>query len=543
MGEKIRIELSDWQFNAGIVGFYNVLSHAGDKIIISEQYIEFDKEVLIDFNDKYFEYLIQTYEKVTNYFEIQNKLKLLLTLEEGQKTDIYEKYLKEINTKLDNAPYRDIRKKIARKHLNAKNINRTILEKLEGMLGIERNTILKRELIGYYNQQTGKSSVPKAVIDKHVNTNMLNIPKICKNVEKYINVDKTKFKIKCFICKNKIKKIGKGLNFLLNTYFDTDRKTSHIWNLSSDIEICPICEFVYYCVPAGFITVYGKGLFINNNNSVRDLINTNTILKTEVTGMLNQKNNSLTYKSLINAINKQKNSKVQYELQDIQIIGYDNDKYRFNILSKEVLRIIRESEKQLNSLINSIYVVKRKSTTDTFRIYDNVIENILNNYNMFTLIHKLLIFKITDSESITTYYNMKHIMDLIIININYLKGVEGMDKSKENKELVKGARMDGLRLRREYFNNDNDKEKSTAKAKIKGISYRLLNALKTKNSEMFMHNIVTSYMYMEKTIPSILTMALEDEDELGIIGYAFVTGLNGWDPKTENVNGGKNDEN
>ena len=38
---------------------------------------------------------------------------------------------------------------------------------------------------------------------------------------------------------------------------------------------------------------------------------------------------------------------------------------------------------------------------------------------------------------------------------------------------------------------------------------------------MFMHNIITSYMYIGEPIPKDLTIALESEEDLGIIGYAF----------------------
>ena len=113
------------------------------------------------------------------------------------------------------------------------------------------------------------SNVPKAIIDKYINTNMLNLKKTCNDVKEYLEKYKSNSKLECFICGNKIKNVGKGLSFLLNTYFDINRKKSHVWNFSIDIEICPICEFVYYCVPAGFVTVYGKGLFIKSNRSLK----------------------------------------------------------------------------------------------------------------------------------------------------------------------------------------------------------------------------------------------------------------------------------
>jgi CRISPR-associated protein Cst1 len=290
-------------------------------------------------------------------------------------------------------------------------------------------------------------------------------------------------------------------------------------------------------LPAGFVYAYDKGIFINSNTSVDSLLRVNRVISDDVLKK-DDGNRSLTYKALVNAINEQHSSRIQFELQDIQIVRYEDEKYRFNILSKQALKVIRESEKEIDSLINAGY----REVNTYFNIYDITINRLLNNYNMFTLIHKLLMYKITTSQSITTYYHMGHVMNLNLININYLKGVEEMDKVKENRELVTNVRMDGLRLRRGYFDKDKSKEKTSAKAKTRGISYRLLNALKTRNTEMFMHNIITGYMYIGETIPKNLTIALESDEELGIIGYAFVTGLNGWDPQENKENGGESHE-
>ena len=431
MTEKIRIYLSDWQYNAGVVGLYNILDHAGDEVRIGDQYIEIDIEMLENFEEKYFNYFIETYEKVTDYHKIMNKLNILINLDDEQRLKIYEKNLNDINKILKRPPYEEIRKRIFDNQSNFKNVNKAILEKIKKELEKERNKILKKECIGHYNQRKRTSREPNAIIDKYINTNMLHIKKTCNEVKEYLEKDKSNFELDCFICGNKINNFGKGLSFLLNTFFDTNRKLSHIWNFSIDIEICPICKFVYYCVPAGFVTVYGKGLFINSNRSLQDLIKTNTTARMEALGILRSENEFSTYKILMNAINKQSRQNLHHELQDVQVIRYDDGKYRFNILSKDVLKVIRESEEEISSLMNIYYKIKQKTKWEYFNVYDNLMANILNNYNMFTLIHKLLIFKIAESDMIVTNYHMGHVMNLNIININYLKGVENMDKVKE----------------------------------------------------------------------------------------------------------------
>ena len=42
-----------------------------DEYEIGEQYIKFDERVLNNFEAKYYDYLMDTYEKTTNYYEIQ----------------------------------------------------------------------------------------------------------------------------------------------------------------------------------------------------------------------------------------------------------------------------------------------------------------------------------------------------------------------------------------------------------------------------------------------------------------------------------------
>ena len=70
----------------------------------------------------------------------------------------------------------------------------------------------------------------------------------------------------------------------------------------------------------------------------------------EAEGIIRSENEFLTYRALINAINKQSRQNLQYKLQDVQVIRYDEGKYRFNILSKNLLKVIRESEEEISKL-------------------------------------------------------------------------------------------------------------------------------------------------------------------------------------------------
>lgn len=567
MGKKIRMNLADWQYNAGIVGLYNILEFAKDEIVIGDQYIEIDSGAFGNFSEKYFNYFIEKYNENTPWYRIVSYKRIMENHENNdfenfdkKSLDYLNDYIRMLKDYLNRPNYKKIYPFIEDdrdilmlvKDLTTINFRKS--DKIEDRIDEVRDSFKAiGEIIDYCNSDNGKKYIAaKGVIYNVINNGWNRVCFLYQQTKEhdvykdykeyfvnplidYIQLDKKKFKYNCFVCNRKIKNMKNDMNFLNETGFDVARKSSHVWDFNNDVAICDLCKLVYSCLPAGFVYAYDKGIFINNNASAEELLRTNRNLRDDIFGIHDKDYSSLTYRALVNAINEEHGSKIQYELQDIQIIRYESEKYRFNILSKESLRIIRESKKELEGLMNAGYREGRAY----FRIYDITIDRLLNNYNMFTLIHKLLMYKVTESELITPYYHMGHVMNLIIININYLKGVDGMGRSKENKQLVKEVRLDGLRLRRKYLEKDREADKN----KIRGTSYRLLNALKTRNAEMFMHNIITSYMYVGETIPRKLTIALENEEELGIIGYAFVTGLNGWDPKENNENGGKDNEN
>ena len=567
MGEKIKIYLSDWQFNAGIVGLYNILEFAGDEIIKGEDYIEIDIDQLERFEEKYFNYFIDKYKETTPWYRIVNYKHIMeshennmfqnFNIESLSYLNDYIRMTKDYLTRNNYVkvyPFIKSDKDIVSLVKELKPIPVKKTDKIENKIDEVKDRFKTlNEIIDYCNSEDGKKYIAaKGVIYNVINngwngicflnpqTKELDVYKDYKEyfvdtAVAYLKADRSKFKYNCFICDRKMANMKNDLSFLNETGFDVARKTSHVWEFANDVAICDLCKLVYSCLPAGFVYAYDKGIFINSNTSVENILRVNSRLRDDVLKIKDDNNRSLTYRALVNALNEQHSSKVQYELQDIQIVRYENEKYRFNILSKDILKVIRESKKEIDSLLNTGY----KEIGTYFNIYDMTIDRLLNNYNMFTLIHKLLVYRITKSQSITTYYHMGDVMNLNIINVNYLKGVEGVDKVKQNRELVKKARAYGYYLRQEYLKKDPDADKN----KIRGVSYRLLNALKTRNAEMFMHNIITSYMYIGEPIPKDLTIALESEEDLGIIGYAFVTGLNGGDYKENIESGGKESEN
>lgn len=89
--------------------------------------------------------------------------------------------------------------------------------------------------------------------------------------------------------------------------------------------------------------------------------------------------------------------------------------------------------------------------------------------------------------------------------------------NKERDYLIE-AKTAGYHLREAYIKKD------PRTGKIPGISYRLLNALKTNNRGMFMDVLLNCYLYVGKEVPAVIPEALRDDDEMfSTIGYAFVS--------------------
>ena len=75
---------------------------------------------------------------------------------------------------------------------------------------------------------------------------------------------------------------------------------------------------------------------------------------------------------------------------------------------------------------------------------------------------------------------------------------------------------------------------------IRGVVYRLTNALKVRNIEQFVDIIIRLYSSCKRPIPSVFIEAIKADDQFAIVGYAFILGLKGAYYTKENNEGEKN---
>lgn len=555
---NIKLTLGDWMWNASIVGFINIIGK--ENISFSDKdTIEFSPSVLENFEEKYFKYFIDTYEKTLSWYKI---------VEYKEKIESYENE-DYSNFKLESlASLNNYIKKVAKSYLKAASYKAAyelidsdadILEKEKQLKIIKEpkneeefnnNKIsiidevkddieVIKDIINYFSMDNvkkyvaGKNVIYSIIKNSWNGVCFLNPQTKEKDIyidyknyfvdpaKVYIEDDKKKFKYKCFTCDAEVKDLNNDLSFLNETGFDVNRKTSHVWNFTNDIAICPICKLIYSCMPAGMVYVYDRGIYVNSNFSVQETLNINNKIKKTIIN--NTENSSPNiYKVLVNSLNEQTNDNIKYEFADIQIVRYENETYRFNILSKNTVEIINKAKDELNHLIKASY----KEGNTYFNLYELVIKRMFNNENLYTLIHKTLIYKISNVQN--CYFNMLHIKNLLYINTKILGGMGYMTIIEKDRDVVKEANLSGFYLREDYKGKESEN-------KLSGISYKLLNALKINNRDMFMDVVLNCYLYVKKQVPKIIIDTLKDDDLFKTIGYAFVAGLIDEKNSKENV--------
>lgn len=554
--QKIRIPLNDWQLNSGIIGFLNILRNAEklDKVTISAQEISFEPDILKRFEDDYFNYFIQLYEKTTSWYKITSFKEIIEKCETNDFSNFEEKDVELIN---------DYITKIAKYYIKANSYksvyplvaNETNIEaigkelkavpKLKGKETFqEKRTELITEvknrfqeikrIIAYFEDEEVKRHIcAKNVLYTVIRNgwdgvSALNPQTKEKDVYKdfhtyyvapcteYLEAEKERYKFSCATCNEPIKNLDNTFSFLVATGFDAKRKNSHAWNHLNDLALCPICKLIYACVPAGFLYVYSQGIFVNANSSVSELQSIHDQLELEMFKLNVKRQREVNvYAALIRTLHEEKNRLVNHELADIQVVRFENERYYFTLLPKKILEVLSASQVSLNTLIPTAF----KEGTLQVNLYQAVLQKLFNSENLFTLIHKLLLYKATRTSNL--YYGITHVEKMIQINQEFLGGITKMEKLGQE-ELDK-IRSTGWYFRQSYENN----------RKVDGIVYKLLNALKINNRDGFMDVVLNCYSYQRKQVPKWFVQIFKDDETFKTIGYSFVAGIIGDENKGE----------
>lgn len=541
--EYITITLKDFLFNAGICGFIKVLQT--DNYDLEEQDIGNTVQVpvtlLENFHDNYIKTMLNCFQDDTLYQSlIQQYEQLRRTKLEDISAENYDKFVDKLITKLTSASYvsgyhiieekgdsYDVLSRVkefkAEKDIN-KSLN--ICEDLIKYMVKHQETLCMKDII--YTKINmfwqgiaflGRSNSRKDIKECYYND-------FVKPALEYLD-KKNKGTMQCIQCGNPINvTIGKNMSWLNDVGIDMTRKRSHYWDFKPDTYICPICALIYSCIPLGFTIVGSEAIFINNNESIHELVSEKDIF--ERGGERYNTLNQLYYKVLYSFIDEA-NKEQTKEIQNIQMIrripqGRDSWKYVFNTLSKPLLQILQDCRNNFKHLLNWSF----KDKDNYVNIYQEVADNFFAGRNQYPLIQIIL------QKVFTENIKAPYVKDILTIQrrrmrrfySEYEGGSAVMYVSKKDFETAYNA---GTMIRRKFAETINDGKNKNTKINesLRSFVYPLLLSLKTKDKAKFNDTMFRFYVGRSESIPKILIDMQQNDEKFQMLGYSFIAGLQG----------------
>lgn len=533
--EEIEVRLNNFLFNSGVLGFYKIIQNSNklDLIKLEGNAVKINPQIFENFETDYIEAMLHIFGQDTRWYTIIDSKARIQALDIADKEDAkkLEDFYKFLKKSLESASYKagyEIAKEkddenpyIYIEEIKEKKSNEIMKENVLKMIDYlkRHKEIYCMKDIMYGKIQMFWENV--AFLNKTANTKDIKeeykkafvIP-----VQNYLEKNQ-KSEYNCIECGNVVgKSDSSSLSWLKDTGVDIARKKSAFWNFKEDAFICPICSLIYSCVPLGFAIIGNNSIFINQNESIKDLIDSNQVVE-ENNDMERQNLEKIQYHLFIKLLNKFKNltneKMYENEIENIQVIKRktlekDKVKYEFNTISRNKMKAFEKSTKDFEKLVDKVIYIDKNPLI----IYEEVISNFLENRNQYRLLEKL----IREKENNNT--NINYLDNILNIQINS-EGGKDLEEEKEIKEMKEKIRQAGYMLKKEYLARKENENK------LKSLILQLTNNLRTNNVTAFMDIITRTYGALGASIPSAASFAkmLEDKKYFRELGYAYVIGL------------------
>ena len=545
-----KVSLDTFLYNAGIVGFIQILEEAldnkknekyfyykGQDLYVSKKFLKKS-----DLSQLYIDSMIKKFGDKSTISETFKNIDYLIS-----KEGIEEK---EFNSKINSiiASLSSDSIKTGCETLQAKGLEIKIQENINNINKNKKDIdkikkYLKEIQNNYRNKEVKQTLLMKNIMYAKIqpfwsNKAFLNPQKSKKDLknefyetfEKPLKsiIEETKGKYNCITCGMQTSS-SMDTTFLFEVGVDTGRKKSAFWNCNPDSFICPICSFIYTCSPLGFRDIGNLMFFINQNDSIKTLISMN------IAGRIIDEKEDAHYIAYNTIINKALDEKTE-ELNSIQVIIRNKNGYSFNTIGQDTLKIIKSmkgkngKKGELERISKSYLIIPKDNRFDIYKI---CLENVLNFRNQWGLIYVLLInSEKVEEKGYTINYTVKTIFTILKIQIkqNHIFREDINMNDKINLSYI--ACKSGDEMRRIIIGVNNDKnlseeENKEADNKLRGLVYQLINSIHTSNRDLFLSNITRLYTSMNLTIPNIFTRIFERDEDFKEIGYAYVLGLKG----------------
>lgn len=551
--------------NAGIVGFvkFAEYNHAveGNDYIIDGQNLHISVEYLKnnDISQMYVDTIAEVLEQTvgTKFNDIANKFNNLknsidsgkISIEDKNITDFFESFTKVFDlppTTIENLKNYSNEFDISSKVEFIKNKNQdnnTKLNYCSQIINLLNNKRFKNILV--FKEFLFKGDLKHKIffgINKFFKVGnegktFFNSKKYALKIEELYNsdfinpifeelsVDNKKKKTICIEClENTSIKIENS--FMNDTADDLRRKKSHYWNCNPDAFVCPNCAFIYSFVPLGFAFFGNDAVFINNNQSIKELYSVmNTYkLKTE------SNPNETYYQRLFKIFSSEKISALEHNIHNIQVIVRNGNlsHYDMKIIDNDIISKMVECQK--HHYFTNIEKKYLKIGTDFINVYNSVLDNILMRRSQYNFIDKCLKYEFSQ-ECEKKSCNYGYIKNILNIEINFNGGSAIMEKEKKksyvNNLMTKvniafevGKSMRISILGENALNDSKEKDNS-----LRGYVYRLINLASVGDISQFMDTILRTYSGYDLTIPDIFKDCYQSEETFKAIAHGYILGL------------------
>lgn len=534
--DTIKIELGDWLYNAGIIGFLKILSEGNEKIlnkkIIHETYIEITRKDLKDFTDKFFEYAFKMHGKFDSIKNWLKELKELLDDSKNyeilskkykaEKKNIVKVILEEITKRWNGVTYESF-KKIKKSDIKDFSDLKKLVEELLEILENKRDIFIEKEVQTFLRGIIGGISFLNVSItkdQKYTFKKDFEIPII-------ENQNKEDKNYNCIFCNSRKAKTNTIFSAGLVPYQGLNKDSINFsWGFNPKLPLCEICELIYLCHWAGYTkSLKNKTyLFVNDDSSIKNLWDKN-ILLTKLLQKDTNENFIIDY--FYELLLMEKSQISTYTLQNLAIIETNLEKDIMPKIislhiSRNQARYIKNNHEKLKLLANKFYKIKD--------FQENILREFLNKFFEkkldFNLPNKLLKYYLQSSDDTKTNYIQINYESFIVQQIILL--------ITEYLQIVK---QKPIKMEQNYiwhiYHLGNDMRKilkeRKAENKINGIAYRLLNAVRTNDKSTFMNVILRVYIGYDLEVPKSFVNTLESAEMFQIIGHSFINGLLGSD--------------
>lgn len=528
--KQIIFEISDFRYNAGLVGLTQLLSLAdpdkiyyeirGNKILVEEEWF-----LSLDLTQLTFDAYINKFEEGSSFTSLLERIldlqqhyaimkpaeqketwKWIVTrLNASSYQTGYETIFPELKSefhlyqalkewKYDDEDFLDHLQKLIN-HLTLPLVKQTFYMKNIAYSVIAR-FISNKTFLNRNNAKKDMMEVHRKEFEEPFKAYFLELPK------------RTEY---CQECGREMAKKEELTYTFMNDQDDCkSRKKSAFWNFEVNSHICPVCNLIYSLVPLGF-QKYGKHyLFVNQNVSMEQLQQLNHGVSVGLIKEMKEEKNDIIYQSLIEEVRKKQLDRIH----NFQIVTLSDDEtvLSFKIIDKKLVEILSKTGSTFQFLSKK-YDLQMKDKS-YYNVYLESLNRLLNRQNQYEVLNTLFLAGLEkEREYIQPYQSavleIQTVMDQgkeidVVLEQKY------QDIAKEGNELriaMKGTTQDD--------------------SSLIGVSYRMLNAIKQGDCHQFLDIVIRLCNATKRQVPPLLIQMLVDDGVFKDRAYAFMLGFRG----------------